>query len=139
MLAVAVNADTEISCLQQDPDFLGNPDVGVTTTDLDYLSANEDTTFQYRLAKVVMCANSRNQLIGVRAHVAMVSSSPPPNDAVVELVDQVGMNKFGVMGGNGVSCKTFQLDYLGGEFLSKIEAAWGQFAIRQLVLTSSQG
>jgi hypothetical protein len=78
---------------------------------------------------MVMCANNRNQLIGVRAFVAMIQSDGT-------LVDMVGLNKYGVMGG---SCVTFELDYMNGEFLSEMQAAWGQFAIRQLTLTSNFG
>jgi hypothetical protein len=89
---------------------IGNQ-IGTNFSDYDFLTANEDDSFYYRLATIQLCTNSANTLTGMRAVIAKIVTSTNVTGSLIPL------NRFGAVTETGITCTNATLDYQNSEFL----------------------
>ena len=104
LISLFLGAVSAESCLTLNSTSIGNSS-GTNYTDNDYLAANEDPSFYYRLSVLQLCTNSANTLTGIRAIFAMIVANTNT------VGTQIPLNRFGSVNEAGITCANFTLNY----------------------------
>ena len=120
------------SCISLNSTSIGNQ-VGTNFSDLEFLIANEDDSFYYRLATMQLCTNSANTLIGMRAIIAKIVTSTNATGSLIPL------NRFGAVTETGITCTNATFDYQNSEFVQTMTVFYTSQLITKITLTSSTG
>ena len=116
-LIATTTATTEIAdtCLSEHSHLYGvQADSDLPFTDYTFLANSEQYNTVYRMTRFVLCNNQAGDLTGMRSIVTRYSATQ------MQALSIISMNKIGSTDGTGISCSSFALDAVNGEYLSEI-------------------
>jgi hypothetical protein len=104
IFALIASQSSAQSCLTLNGTSYGNGSLGTNFTDYNFLAANENPSFVYRLKTIQLCLNSSGVLTGMRAIVGKVLSGSNITTS------DTALNRIGSVNETGVTCTNFTLD-----------------------------